>query len=231
MDLAGSSASPGSDFHNAEVSAPDNLTVVVVGAAEGGGEVLLRLFAQAPLDSTTTFLVIAALYTDQLPLLADQLRHRTALAVTVVDQWTPLRPNQIYLFSRERRMLLTSGAVGLREIEYQPGRRGAIDLGLRAVADLFGRDAVAIILSGQGSDGALGLARIKELGGITLAQEPDEAAFDGMPRAAIATGFVDYVLPVDQIPAQILAYRGVGQRLRLPADDDDRETDGNALRE
>ena len=76
-----------------------------------------------------------------------------------------------------------------------------------------------MVLSGTGSDGASGLKRVKELGGVTFAQDPHDAEYDGMPRNAIATGLVDYVLPAAAMPDQLLAYIGNAQKIRLPVTD------------
>ena len=224
------SLSQHSERPEAEREAANELIVIGVGAAEGGDEALLRLFAQLHGDGVSAFLVFVGLPAAALPPLAEALRLTTTLGVVIVDQVAPLLANQIYMLPHERRMLLTSDTVSLTESVYPPFQRVAIDLGLRALAETFGRNAVAIMLSGQGADGALGLPRIKELGGLTLAQEPGDAAFDGMPRAAIATGFVDYVLPATKILAQILAYRSVGMRL-LAEHDLQVQANSNALRD
>ena len=211
------------------MSATSKLVVAGIGAAEGGDEALLRFFTQMPLDEVTAFLVMATLPAEHLPRLAEQIRQTTAIAVDVVSQAVPLKPNHIYLLPQEQRLVLTGDTVSLSERTEPFVQRSAIDLGLRSLAEIFGRNAIAIILSGEGSDGALGLPRIKELGGLTLAQQPGDATFDAMPRAAIATGFVDYVLPAAKIPAQILAFRSVG--LRLLADPDQHEVDDGTMRE
>jgi hypothetical protein len=95
----------------------------------------------------------------------------------------------------------------------------AIDLFFRTLAETHGPNAAAVVLSGTGSDGASGLKRVKELGGVTFAQDPQDAEYDSMPRNAIATGLVDYVLPAAAMPEQMLEYIGNGEKIRLPPAD------------
>jgi two-component system CheB/CheR fusion protein len=106
------------------------------------------------------------------------------------------------------------------------GRHTAIDLFLRSLAEAHQSRAIGIILSGADSDGAVGIARIKEKGGVAIAQSPDEAEFDGMPRSAIATGMIDMVLPVAQMPEKLLALVSNASTIRLPPEDADADMAG-----
>ena len=92
----------------------------------------------------------------------------------------------------------------------------AVDLFFRTLADTHGPHAAAIVLSGADGDGAIGIKRIKERGGLTIAQDPDEAEHASMPRSAIATGMVDWVLRVAQMPERLLEYRANEKRVQLP---------------
>src|SRR5581483_7712654 len=115
------------------------------------------------------------------------------------------------------KFLTTSGdRLKLVDIEAERGRRVAVDMFFRTLADTHGPHATAIVLSGADGDGALGLKRIKEQGGLTISQEPSEAEQAGMPQSAIDTGMVDWVLPVEEIPSRLLAYRRTESLLRLP---------------
>ena len=126
---------------------------------------------------------------------------------------------------------MADGQLTLSDPERPIGQRIAIDLFFRALAEARGPNAMAVILSGAGSDGALGLARVKEEGGITIAQDPAEAEYGSMPSSAIATGQVDVVLPVAQMPAQIVSYFRQAERIRLPSETPQRDADNDALRE
>lgn len=104
-------------------------------------------------------------------------------------------------------------------MEAEKGKRVAVDLFFRSLAEAYGPHAAAIVLSGADGDGALGIKRIKERGGLTIAQDPEEAEHQGMPRAAIATGMVDWVLRVAEMPQRLVEYHANEQRLRLPPED------------
>ena len=92
----------------------------------------------------------------------------------------------------------------------------------------MGRAAVAVVLSGTDSDGAIGIKHIKEQGGLTMVQEPAEAEFDGMPRSALATGMVDWMLPVTQMPAQLMEFMRNESRIHVPPEEPQSEADAQA---
>jgi two-component system CheB/CheR fusion protein len=106
--------------------------------------------------------------------------------------------------------------VRLSELDRKPGRHMTVDLFFRSLADTHGPHATAIVLSGGDGDGAIGIKRIKERGGLTVAQDPDAAEHAGMPRAAIDTGMVDWVLRAEDIPARLLDYSAREKRLDVP---------------
>jgi two-component system CheB/CheR fusion protein len=97
----------------------------------------------------------------------------------------------------------------------------AIDSFFRSLADAHGTRAISVILSGLGSDGAVGMGRIKECGGITLAQTPDDAEYDEMPANALATGLVDIVLPVGDMPQKLIELSANARSIKLPPADDE----------
>src|SRR5262249_32236635 len=118
-----------------------------------------------------------------------------------------------------KHLSLTDGHLRLSELLPERGRRVAVDLFFRTLADTHGTQATAIVLSGADADGAIGLKRVKERGGLTIAQDPEEAEHNGMPRAAIAAGMVAWVLPAAEMPARLLkSYRNEPQ-LFLPAEE------------
>ncbi|MBA4110585.1 MAG: hypothetical protein C0487_13440 [Leptothrix sp. (in: Bacteria)] len=113
----------------------------------------------------------------------------------------------------------------LSDLVHDRGKRVAVDLFFRTLAETHGPHASAIVLSGADSDGAIGIKRIKERGGLTVAQEPHEAEHQGMPRAAIATGMVDWILPVKEMPARLIAYQRMEGELRLPPEEGPKPVD------
>ena len=114
----------------------------------------------------------------------------------------------------------TTASWRLTDVQAERGRRVVVDLFFRSLADTHGPHAAAIVLSGADGDGAIGIKRIKERGGLTIAQDPDEAEHGSMPRAAIDTGMVDWVLQVDEMPRPpARLFRSSEQQLRLPPED------------
>jgi two-component system CheB/CheR fusion protein len=99
---------------------------------------------------------------------------------------------------------LNEGYVRVSDLERPLGQHVAVDLFFRSLAETQRERAIGIILSGAGADGTVGLSRLKEQGGVTIAQHPDDAQHDGMPLAAIATGIVDFVLPVADMPKKLV---------------------------
>jgi two-component system CheB/CheR fusion protein len=108
------------------------------------------------------------------------------------------------------------GELRLADLPATAGHHVAVDLFFRTLADTYGPHATAIVLSGADGDGAIGIRRIKERGGLSIAQDPNEAEHDGMPRSAIATGVVDLVLPVAEMAARLVAYHRLEHQLELP---------------
>lgn len=141
-----------------------------------------------------------------------------------VDRTVKLEADTVYLVPPRRgaraidgTLLLTDGAAGNGGM--------VIDLFLRSLADTHGAHAAAVLLSGPGGDGTIGIKRIKERGGLTIAQDPDEAAQDRMPRAAIGTGMVDWILPAREMPHRLVWYFDLEPQLKLP------QEEGTDLRE
>ncbi len=138
--------------------------------------------------------------------LAELLQDRVSIPVTQVTEPTAVVANHIYIIPPDRDLEMTREL--LRVVDRADRSQHApIDLLLRSLAESFGIQAVGVVLSGTGSDGSSGIRRIKELGGITIAQTPADAEFDGMPSAAIATGQIDLVLPAREIAGELLRMR------------------------
>lgn len=193
--------------------------VVGLGASAGGLEALQAFFDHTPPDIGMAFVVILHLSPEYESQAAALLQARTAMPVTQVTDAVSLAPNHVYVIPPARHLLIADGRLHVADPPSEQGRRVPIDHFFRALADTHDSRAVAIILSGTGSDGSVGLKRIKEHGGAIFVQEPREAEFDGMPRSAIATGLVDFVLPVATMPEMLIAYCHRAAQLELPAPD------------
>ncbi|MEO7909907.1 MAG: chemotaxis protein CheB [Roseiflexaceae bacterium] len=199
---------------------PSNGPMIIgIGASAGGLKALQQFFQHTRSDSDLAFVVILHLSPEHESNLAALLQHHTAMPVTQVTEATRVERNHVYVIPPASQLSMSDGMLRLSEPPPRHGQHVAIDLFFRTLAEAQGPDAAAVVLSGTGSDGASGLKRVKELGGVTFAQEPNEAEYDSMPRNAIATGLVDYVLPVAAMPEQLLAYISNAEKIRLPVAD------------
>ncbi len=133
------------------------------------------------------------------------------MQVFEVEDGMAVQPNCAYIIPPNRDMAFLNGTLQLLEPAAPRGLRLPIDFFFRSLAQDQHERAICIVLSGTGSDGTLGVRAIKGEGGMVMAQDPESTEYDGMPRSAIATGLVDYVLPPAEMPAQLIAY--VGPRL------------------
>jgi two-component system CheB/CheR fusion protein len=192
--------------------------IIGVGASAGGLKALQQFFEHMPGDSGMAFVVILHLSPTYESNAASLLQHFTAMPVVQVTEAVPVAPNRIYVIPPTKHLTMADGMVRLQEPGGSRERRAPIDLFFRTLADTHGRSAGGVVLSGSGADGANGLKRIKEHGGVALAQAPEEAEYPDMPRNAIATGLVDYVLPVAALPNALLEYWRCVENLRLPLD-------------
>ena len=187
------------------------LLVVGIGASAGGIEALRLFFAKVAKRSGSAYVVILHLSPDHDSRLAEVLQMTAAIPVTQVSEAVRIQADHVYVVPPNRRLEVVDGMINVHEITQPEQRRSPVDLFFRSLADAHGSRAVCIVLSGTGSNGSAGLKRVKEYGGLAIAQTPDEAAYGDMPTNAIATGMVDLVLPVAEIPARIADYH---QRLR-----------------
>ncbi len=197
---------------------PGSLDFPIVGiaAGEGGPAAMLAFFRAMPADCGMAFIVVQSAVPG-IEGLADLLGQATPMLVCAVGEPQTLEPGHVYLAPLEKPLRLHGN-----EISADDGGGGAgtrpigIDLFLRLLAVVHRDRAIAVVLSGQGADGAVGITRIKEEGGLALAQSPAEAECAGMPRAAIASGTVDWVLPVAQLPRKLLDIWANARDMELP---------------
>jgi two-component system CheB/CheR fusion protein len=179
--------------------------VVGLGASAGGVEALRNFFSALPADSGLAFVVLMHSDPSHGSMLAELLRRRTAMPVEEVKNGTALGVNHVYVVPPGKYALLKANTVKLQDPP-PVGLRIPIDTFFRSLAAECNERAIGIVLSGTGSEGALGLKEIRAHGGMTLAQAPETAEHAGMPRSAVATGAVDFVVPVEDMPARLLHY-------------------------
>ena len=180
--------------------------VVAIGASAGGLAALEAFFDHMPTDSSLSFVVIQHLSPDFKSLMDDLLARHTAMAIHRVANATDLEPNAIYLIPPKSHMTVSGRRLFLtdREVGRQPEL--PIDLFFSSLAKDVGPQAIAVILSGTGSDGSRGIQDIQQAGGLVLVQSFESAEFDGMPRSAVATGRCDALAPPESLPGIILGF-------------------------
>ncbi len=189
--------------------------VVGIGASAGGVEALKEFFAAVPSEPGMAFVVVLHLSPRHESNLAQIIQAYTSMPVAQVTRTVKVHPNRVYVIPPNRRLAMTDGVITVQKAEKTLGTRIVIDLFFRTLADAYGRNAVCIVLSGSGSDGTIGLKRVKENNGFAIVQDPDDAAYDSMPRSAIATNLVDWVLPVREMPEKLVRFRESSERLNL----------------
>ncbi len=182
--------------------------VVGIGASAGGLHALEEFFDNMSVDSGAAFVVIQHLSPDFKSLMQELLQRRTSMVVQRVTDGMTLEPNSVYLIPPGKNLIVKDSVLRLskREDKNHSGVNFPIDLFLESLATDYAERSIGVILSGSGSDGAHGLRRISEAGGVALVQEPTTAEFDGMPRSALATGVVNQVLPPRELAQLIYEY-------------------------
>jgi two-component system, chemotaxis family, CheB/CheR fusion protein len=182
--------------------------IIGLGASAGGLEAFKNFFVNMPPDSGMAFVLIQHLAPDKKSILAELLRRHTTMEVLEAEEGTEGQPNRVYVIPPDATLTLKDGRLHLEKPAPIRGQRWPVDAFFTSLAEEQGERAVCIILSGGGSDGTIGLKSIKEHGGFTLAQaEHDSQALSGMPQSASATGLVDCVMPVEDMPAKLLQYQ------------------------
>jgi two-component system CheB/CheR fusion protein len=179
--------------------------IVGIGSSAGGLEALQELFNNMPSDTGMGFVVVSHLDPSHISILPELLNKCTTMPVSQAVDTTKVKPNQIYVIPPNKRMGILNGKLILLDLAEPFGLRLPIDYFLRTLAQDRESKAICIILSGSGGDGSLGLKEIKAEGGLVIVQEPTSAKYDSMPRQAIESGLVDFVLRPSEIPACLVS--------------------------
>jgi chemotaxis response regulator CheB len=183
---------------------PEMTSVCGIGASAGGLEALRVFFNTLPDDLGLAYVVIVHLAPDRKSDLPAIMQRWTSMPVTQVGDHdkVKLNKNHVYVIAPDRKLEIMDTSVGASLFEQGRGHRAAIDLFFRSLAASRG-DGFAVVLSGSGSDGALGARAVKEAGGLVLVQDPSEATHGDMPRAVIKTGVADLVLPIRELAERL----------------------------
>jgi chemotaxis methyl-accepting protein methylase len=180
--------------------------VVGIGCSAGGLEALEKFFSQTPVDSGAAFVIVQHLSPAHTSALPDLLAQFTRMPVAEVKDGMAVQPDHVYVIPPGSDLALLHGTLRLLKPAEKHGLRLPIDFFLRTLADDRRERAIGVVLSGMGSDGALGLAAIREKGGLTLVQDPATAQADGMPASAVRAGAADIVAHAEALPARIASH-------------------------
>jgi len=180
-----------------------NLPVVAVGASAGGLEAFSQLLDALPPELGMAFVLVSHLSPQHQSAMAALLTPHTAMPVAQVSEGVRLEPDHVYVIPPDRRLSIEGRHLHLQKRPDDRSQYTPIDGFFSSLAIAAGSRAIGVVLSGTASDGALGIREIKAAGGITLAQAPASAKYDGMPKAAIATGMVDVVQPPHALAATL----------------------------
>jgi len=197
-------------------SEADPVYYVAVGASAGGLEAIDEFFSNMPVDTGLAFIVIQHLSPDYKSLMVELLSKKTAMPVLRAEDGLRVMPNSVYLIPPKKNLTIFHGKLLLSEQDHSKGVNLPIDVFLRSLAEDQGEKAIAVILSGTGSDGMRGVRIVKENGGMVMVQDEDSAKFNGMPRAAISTGLPDFILKPWRCPSSWRASSSGPTPLWLP---------------
>ncbi|MDR5879813.1 CheR family methyltransferase [Caballeronia sp. LZ032] len=211
MTSSGSQAPASTDIE------PLQFAVVGMGASAGGIEALLNFFDNAPAEMDMAFVVIVHLPADHMSFADEVLQRVTDMPVRQVTGPTTIEKNHIYINAPGRHVEMTGTSLQSVDRAGKETSPTTIDHFFATLASEHGTRSVGIVLSGAGSDGAAGLSRIKESGGMTVAQKPEDAHFAEMPQHAISTRQVDFILPAAEMPEKLLDLWTNAKKIHLPS--------------
>jgi two-component system CheB/CheR fusion protein len=185
-----------------------NFPVVAIGASAGGLEAFRTLLAALPATTGMAFVLVQHLDPTHTSMMVELLSSHTAMTVVEARDNMRLEPDHVFVIPPGRYLAVRDGVIHLSRPQATQAVRMPFDFLLQSLAQAFGARAVCAVLSGTATDGSMGAKAIKEAGGLVIAQDPEEAEYDGMPRNVIATGAVDLVLPLAKIPEALARYAG-----------------------
>jgi two-component system CheB/CheR fusion protein len=190
--------------------------IVGMGGSAGALEAFEQFFAHMPPDSGLAFVLITHMDPTHKGMMPELLGRCTTMSVVQVEESMPVQANHVYIIPPNKDMSILNRTLHLQEPTAPRGIRAPIDLFLRHLAEDQEDRAIAVIMSGMGTDGTLGVRAIKEHLGLAMAQEARSAKYDSMPKSAIGTGLMDYVASAQELPEKLLAY--IRHSAKLPRD-------------
>ncbi|NDJ75416.1 MAG: PAS domain-containing protein [Chloroflexi bacterium] len=182
------------------------LYIVGIGASAGGLKAIEQFLRHTPADTGLAYVIVQHLEPSRESMLPDLMRDWTGMAVTQVQDGMYVGPDKVYIIPPNYTLALMNGRLHLMTPSEPHFQWRPVDYFFRSLADDCAERAIAVIFSGAGTDGALGIKAVKGAGGLTIAQTPESATYPSMPQSAIETGEVDLILPLEEMASEILAY-------------------------
>lgn len=190
-----------------KASMKTDFPVVGLGASAGGLEALEIFFSNMPSNTNMAFIVIQHLSPKHKSIMGSLLSKTSNMEFVTIENGVEIEPNRVYLNPPNKNVVIQNGKLKLiSPVKTSSSINLPIDCFFRSMASELAEKAICIILSGTATDGTLGLKAIKGSGGIAMVQDPDSAKYDGMPKSAIATGMVDFILSADKLPGEVIKY-------------------------
>ena len=181
----------------------DQARIIAVGASAGGLEALKAFFRKIPAGDKNAYVVIQHLSPDYKSMMGELLKKNTNLPIVQITDNMEVKPGHVYLIPPANNLVLEGDTLHLTDKPNNQTLNLPIDLFFESMAEQRREKSIGIVLSGTGSDGTRGVRAIKENDGMVMVQDPSEAKFDGMPKSAINTGLVDYILPVEKMGPEL----------------------------
>jgi len=178
--------------------------VIVIAASAGGIDAIKQVLRRIPADLPAAIICVQHLQGNHRTYLPEYLARNTSLRAYLAEKGMPLETGTIYVAVPGQHLCIENGCLVLNMAEPVHNVRPAADVLFASAAQSFGPDVIGVVLTGTGCDGAGGCQLIKAKGGITIAQDEQTSAYFSMPKAAIAVGAIDYVLPLEGIAARIV---------------------------
>ncbi|HVZ10591.1 chemotaxis protein CheB [Rhodopila sp.] len=196
--------------------------IVGIGASAGGVKALQSFFEALPENPNAAFVVVVHLDPESRSQLPNILASRTSMPVVQVEQTEKLENNHVYVIAPNSRLVISDHTISASPFDEPRYQRAPIDLFFRSLAEQHSDGfAYAVVLTGAGSDGAIGVKAIKGSQGIVLVQDPNEAEFPSMPRSAIAAEVADFVLPIRDLARQLVELLQSAKPMVAGVDSDD----------
>ena len=197
---------PAGESESAELDERPGCPVIGVGASAGGLEALQGFLAHLPDEPPMALVIVQHRASDHTSVMKSLLEKHTTFDIVDIEDGMEVKPRTAYLAPADKDVSIMQGSLYLVEPRPHAGLHLPIDSFLRTLAHDQAERAIAIILSGTGSDGTLGAKEIKAAGGMIMAQKEEQAKYDSMPRSIIETGMVDFILPVEEMGDQLAQY-------------------------